>query len=422
MGKRICTVAVVIALVLSMSACGSIFDADYSYSQPYTEGLQDDSALTGIDIKNYAQLKNVLNSMVLGMTSGGELRFNNYDGSVSDDIAAACYEIKSQTPMGAYAVDSLTYNLSRIVSYYTAEVSIVYRRSRDEMSAVDTVNGVSALRSFVRDRICEYSAGFTFRIYSSIVNEQYLEKLIEDIYFSEPFMPMPEPEVSIEGFPNEGVNRIYQVGLTYDGDAELFAERKEVLAERAETICESIEEGDAKAGAIALRCAEYIDSQCMQIEADSTQGDTAYDVIVDGQGNSKGIALAYMSLCSNLGIECVTVRGSLGTLGTEPHYWNIITIDGDHYHVDVSRMRSAGGENAFLISDEDAWGTYMWDHENYPECIGKLSYYDFAEVPATVDNTEPQPDVPGETEGNTGGQLSPSEDQLADPSGVEQLR
>ena len=58
---------------------------------------------------------------------------------------------------------------------------------------------------------------------------------------------------------------------------------------------------------------------------------------MSGRADSEGMALAYKALCDTIGIECTVVEGRLDR--TE-HYWNIVTLEGDSYHVDTSRASS----------------------------------------------------------------------------------
>lgn len=393
MARRAVSILIILALLLTASACGSIYESEYSYSAEYSEDIEDNDEADGVDVKSYAQLKAAITDMVNQAKTEGKLHFGSYNGSVSDDMAAVCYEIKTQTPMGAYAVEELDYELSRIVSYYTAVISIQYKRTEQEIESVVSVNGVSELKSYIVQSVGEHAEKLVLRILSSAVNEEYISGLIHSAYFDDPLISACEPVASISGYPDEGLNRIYEIELDYGMDEAGQAAVKEELSARVEAVYRSISELDA--GTAALSCGEYLSSNCKTVEEVTGMAATAYGALVEGNASSLGMALAYKALCARLGIECFVVEGSLGTLGVEAHFWNIIGLDGNYYHVDVARFNDVGAEKAFLMSDSEAWGDYMWDSDSYPVCDGTLQYGDFtgqppAETGETEENGEPE--------------------------------
>lgn len=386
--KRILLILTALALIFSASGCTSIFASSYSYVTEYSDGEESSGDLAGTEIKNYAQLKNAISEMVSSGQPGGELSFSGYTGSIRDDMAAVCYEAETQNPMGAYAVEELSYEISRIVSYYTAQISISYRRSIEEIRAVVMLNGVSSLKSYITEAVQEHSDKLVLRIFSSTVNEEYIKNIVSDAYLNDPLLSAREPRVGVTGYPSEGVNRIYEIVLDYGMDTQELSELRERLGRRISTICQSVTAQETWRRALEL--AQELSRSFRAADSGEGPSDTVSGALIDGRASSMGAALAYKVLCDELGLECVVVRGRLGTLGTEDHYWNIIGIDGDHYHVDVSRLESAGPESAFLLDDASAWGTYMWDSDSYPVCSGEL---DYSELTAPPEDDGPEPPV-----------------------------
>ncbi len=56
-----------------------------------------------------------------------------------------------------------------------------------------------------------------------------------------------------------------------------------------------------------------------------------YDAMVKGTGVCEGYTKAFQFILNNLGVECKTV-----TSNAMNHAWNVVTIDGAEYHVDVT--------------------------------------------------------------------------------------
>lgn len=60
---------------------------------------------------------------------------------------------------------------------------------------------------------------------------------------------------------------------------------------------------------------------------------TAYGALVNGSAVCEGYAEAFTLILNRLGIESVTITGTLDGVG---HKWNMVNIGGDWYHVDVT--------------------------------------------------------------------------------------
>lgn len=76
---------------------------------------------------------------------------------------------------------------------------------------------------------------------------------------------------------------------------------------------------------------EYVESTIDKL------GDTAYSVLVDGYSICEGYARATQILLDEAGISNYLVIGEAEYEGVlEPHMWNIVTIDGKNYHLDVT--------------------------------------------------------------------------------------
>ncbi len=57
-----------------------------------------------------------------------------------------------------------------------------------------------------------------------------------------------------------------------------------------------------------------------------------YSVLIDGKGNCEGNAKAFSFLCNLIGIENIVIPGKT----VVPHLWNMVKVDGEWYHIDVT--------------------------------------------------------------------------------------
>lgn len=99
--------------------------------------------------------------------------------------------------------------------------------------------------------------------------------------------------------------------------------------------------------------------------------------------NKSGICEAYantFNLLSNLaGLDCDVVTGTMDGVG---HAWNIIKLDGEYYHIDVTSddpIPDKSGRilyNNFNLNDDEISKTHKWDKANTIACSGqKYNYF-----------------------------------------------
>ena len=89
----------------------------------------------------------------------------------------------------------------------------------------------------------------------------------------------------------------------------------------------------------------------------------------------EGFAKAFKFLCDKINLECwvVTGRGS-SSIGSGPHAWNIVKINGYYHHVDVTWDNQYSDSSAIPnygymnLSDEEISKDHTWNRKHYPEC------------------------------------------------------
>lgn len=388
--KKTIILLVVLSMLLCASGCGSAFSAEYYYSEPYVES-GDVGEGSGTDIRNASTLKRAILELIYAGESEAQFRFGSYSGSLMDDLATICLEIKTSTPVGAYAVDDISYDTSRIVSYYTADISIRYKKSAEEISDVENLSGLGELGSHLLSAMDSCSTKTVVQIYSSAASGEYIKNFVEESYYSDPFLVAVKPMVSVSVYPDTGPERIYEIYLRYDTLPEQLRKMETEMLNQAEWIAASINEEEPLY--MALRLAERLAEHCSGEEPPSAWANTAYGALVEGSNDSYGMAMAYAAVCSKLGVPCMVVRGENRTEGGTGCAWNIIELEGEYYHVDPSRF-GADAASAFLLSDEDIWGEYDWDRESYPVCEGSLGPETVFEIPVA----QPEETPPAESE------------------------
>ncbi|MBR2176769.1 MAG: hypothetical protein IJ861_07485 [Clostridia bacterium] len=83
---------------------------------------------------------------------------------------------------------------------------------------------------------------------------------------------------------------------------------------------------------------DYIFQNCIYNEADLLSG-SVYGTLINHKGRCEGFSKSFMWCMRELGIECLTVSGTQNwdyTALYPNHSWNIVKINGDYYHLDVT--------------------------------------------------------------------------------------
>lgn len=355
MKKGFC--ALLAAALLLQSGCSMLSTEYYSVREYSEEATADTEELSG-SISNYNALRRAITLMVQRHEESGKLTFSGYDGTVSDDIAVACWEVKSDSALGAYAVDYMSYDISLIVSYYEAEIFINYRRTAEQVASIQTVGGVSQLREAIHAAVRELSPTLTVKMNTAGLTTAEIQQMTSEIYYDNPLMTIIEPTVTASVYPESGLERIFELSFDYGRESEQLREMKEKLMTCVGGLSFPVFGTDKEE--LVLGLAEALRQNCRMLDHSRTTIDsTAYGAAVNGAADSEGAALAFMCLCMAKNIDCVVVEGRLDK---EPHFWNIVTIGNVSRHIDVS-------QEAMLFSDADILERYWWDTDDYPACV-----------------------------------------------------
>ena len=388
MKRALAAILISAALLAPLSGCASIFDKEYVSVTDFPESTGSPISDGARSVKNYLDLKLAINSLVSMHEESGTLDFSNYNGSnISDDLAAAAKEVSTETALSDYAVDYISYDLDRSVMYYEAEVYIYYRRTAEEVEAVVSESTVTGLRDAISEALNELQTELVVMVSAAGASEDEVAGYVTAAYLESPLSCVIRPKAEVTMYSGGGLQRIYEIVLDYGEDTETLEEMKSGLEEELTALAERVTAQGAPHR--ALQAATVLMKTCLHDEeADSS----LWAALHEGRADSEGMAVAYKALCDAVGVECEVVTGRLDRA---EHYWNIVTVDGESYHVDVSLAREQGFAGTFFISDAEMWGRYWWDNEDYPQCEGSLSYSALVKEPKPEETpgTSPSPEV-----------------------------
>jgi len=383
MFRKTVTLILLLAAILVFTGCASMLDGEYTAVTKHQESSEmpgDNNSVRAIS--TYDELQRALSGFVSEHTRTGLLRFYDYDGELEDDLELACLEISRNTPLGAYAVDYMSSSLTRIVSYYEAEISINYKRAKSQIDDIVTAVSKEAFNIALYNTLKDFDSALVVSTDVITITEESIREFIEKSYYENPLDIVVIPTTTIEMFPDNADKRIVEITHNYEYSVRNLETMKTAFSDRIKEVAQEIEVVDTGTALLELcnavcEITEYDGSSAGSIEYNrQNRLFTAYGVFVDELALGEGYAMAYKALCDLLDLECYVV---IGRLNDVMHAWNIVELEGDYYHVDVSMCDENGIEAAFLKSDSDIRNEYWWDTENYNKCDGLLTYFDISE-------------------------------------------
>ena len=341
------------------------------------------------EVSNYDELKAALLELVMQHIESGQILYYSFDDDVQDDIDRATDEIMSKDPIGAYAVMGITSLSTKIVTYFEIDVSIMYEHSKQQVDSIVAVSNPRYLRTELQSVMSDYRDEVLIRTELQGITADDMVAYVKATYYDNPRNIVMMPVTAVEIFPSEGTDKIYELRFAYSQQTEFFLQYGASLSGAVRQYA-AVAGGDNDAE-ILLSLAEKLIGACVYdagtanvISEHGTQNfaATAYGALVIGNAVGEGFAMAYKALCEELGIECVVI---LGYLDGMIHAWNIVSLYGDSYHIDVSMCAENGLETAFLKTDAEFIERYQWDFENTVNCDGELTYEEVAGIEPEIE-------------------------------------
>lgn len=355
--KRIKIMAIPVCLCLLLSGCMNWMDGNYSSVNPHQQQEQQGSDQI-ISVETSAQLRDALVELVETASESALISVAQMDQtSVSVYMDTAVQYVLEENPIGAYAVDSITYEQGTNAGQPALSVSITYNHNRAEILRITQVRGAEEMRSQIADALDNCSSGVVMLVED--YDETDFIQLVEDYADENPDSVMETPQVRVSTFPETGSSRVVELIFTYQSSREVLRS----MQSRVTPLFASAElyvRGDGSDNEkYSLLYAFLMERTEYEIETSITP---SYSLLLHGVGDSKAFAIVFSAMCRRAGLECLVVSG---TSNGESLFWNIICDDGIYYHVDLLSSSRAG---EFQERTDDEMRGYVWDYSAYPAC------------------------------------------------------
>ena len=335
MKKRL--LALILCLPLALSGCAAMLERGHETVTTHVEYAvtEDDSVLRA---ENYSGLVNAMLYFINGHRREGTIRLYNYTGDVEADLANARNEVMYDDPLGAFSVRALSYEVTRILTYYEVELQVVYSRTAQEVQSLREVTALSGVRQEL-GRLVNEQRGSTVFLASYFSGDQaLLDDLLDLACFSAPALYHHHSVSSktVAFYPETGTRRVVSVKLSWGRNLDTVAREERDYAQQLEAAAASLLEASppSREGYTVEELAAIVRSASGGWEPDGSN--LALDVLSGQAVSDFGLLMAMEYLCQQCSIEVQPVNGSSGL-------WLIVAGEDGYRHLLPQGLRPAGG-------------------------------------------------------------------------------
>ena len=287
-----------LALAAALALCAGCGSSGEYYSEtPHVSSAETESRFNFDDgVGNYYALQTAVLSMISAGRESNTIPVSNYEGSLEEDLAHITQEITTQNPLGCFAVASLMFDQTRVLTYQELSITIQYKRTPQEIAAV---RDAPSRQDFER-RLSELLSGFGKQAFYSVTTlEDSKEDLYDHLYkcwYALADTAYGLKSVNIATYPENGTKRIIEVNLDWTDDKDTLIRQSKEVEARAAEICKDFT-GDTTYERLSF-VERYIsenvqyDDKAMRVVAETggaqprTSTYTAYGALVEGRAHS----------------------------------------------------------------------------------------------------------------------------------------
>lgn len=347
---------IILAACLLLSGCSTWMDGSHVTVTDHQE-QQFSSQTSSLAASDYEELLAVLEQMVESGTENGVINVAEYDQDQLElGIKRAVNFVSKQFPLGAYAVETLNYEIGNSGGHAAISVTITYIHGRSEIRRIQIADDMEAAQERIAEALESCSEGVVLLV------EEYkqmdLVQMVEDFAVEHPEIVMETPQVAVGVYPETGVKRVMEIKFTYQTSRDVLRQMQSQVQRVFASSAYYIDSESGEAQKYTQLYSFLMERFDYTVETSITP---SYSLLIHGVGDSKAIAMAYAGMCRQVGLESQIVSG---TRAGEPWYWNLIRCDGAYLHVDLLRCDETG---VFECLTDDQMNGYVWDYSAYPE-------------------------------------------------------
>lgn len=304
---------------------------------------------------NYLQLRTALEEMVDSGVENAVINVAAYrEDLMEEGITNAVLHTKQRYPLGAYAVEEITYEIGTSGGVPAVLVNISYIHGRSEIRTIKTANDMTGVKELVTEAMdqCSNSVVVLVKLYEATD----LQQLVEDHMRSNPDIIMEQPQVAVGVYPETGSSRIVEVKFTYETSRDSLR----LMQQQVRRIFASAQLYINSDASTVQKCAQLYTFLMERFDYTMQTSITPfYSLLSHGVGDQEAFATVYAAMCNQAGLDCSVVSG---TRNGKSWYWNIVQENGVNYHIDLLSCSETGG---FRWLTDDQMEDYVWDYTAY---------------------------------------------------------
>lgn len=382
-------------LILSMLLSGCAWlDGSYVHVTPHQAGGGGNQG-EALSAENYSELLGILKDMVAAGKNDCVIYTGDFDGdAMNRGLKMAGDYIRVTDPIGAYAVEDITFEQGASSGKPAVAVSITYRRTSAEIQRILRLTDMDAAQPLVQKALQNCDSRLVMLI------EEYrqtdFDQLVQNLALAYPESVMETPQ-TVETVYGKGSSRVVELSFTYENSRDNLRQMQTQVRPVFDSAALYVSGDGADSQKFGQLYAFLMERFEYKLETSITP---AYSLLRHGVGDSRAFATVYAAMCRMAGLECRIVTG---TRQGEPWTWNLVWDNGKPYHVDLLACSAAGAYRE--RTDEEMQG-YVWDYSAYPESVRS--------VQETVENP-PDQTAAEETEGAAQVPVSTDQGQRSAP-------
>lgn len=352
---KIRMIALLAVFSLLLGGC-SWMDGSYVSVTPHQE--QAGTIRTdNLTVSNYEELLNIMEEVVSKGMESCIINVVNYEQDYLDlNVANAVQRIQKVYPVGAYAVESVEYEIGSNTGKTAIALDIAYRHSRNEIRNIQKAKDMEIARKFVGQALESYDTMLVMEL--ELYEEMDYDQVVRDYAAAHPQNVMEVPQVTWEVY-GIGTSRVVELTFFYQTSRDALRTMQTQVQPVFDSAVLYVSGEGAQAQKYAQLYAFLMERFDYKVETSITP---AYSLLRHGVGDSRAFATVYAAMCGDAGLNCMVVTG---TRDGDPWTWNIICEEEFFWHVDLLRCNEAGQFTKKLDADMEG---YVWDYSAYPQC------------------------------------------------------
>lgn len=351
MNRRLAALFLVLSLLLG--GCGWL-DGSYVHVTPHQQNEVDGQGDTALTAENYSDLLDILEAMVeSGKTSGVIYVRESGNDAVSRQLRMASDYITVSFPLGAYAVEEITFEQGSSNTKPAIAVTIAYRHTPGEIRRIPYISDMDGARSAVQKSLQNCDSRLVMRIdrYSPMDFDQLVQNLAAQ--YPETVMEVPQ---TVETLYGSGDSRVVELSFSYENSRDDLRQMQSQVRPVFDSAVLYVSGDGADSQKFSQLYGFLMERYDYKLESSITP---TYSLLRHGVGDSRAFATVYVAMCRMAGLKCEVITG---TRHGEPWTWNLVWDGEKPYHVDLLACASADGYRQ--RTDAEMHG-YVWDYSAY---------------------------------------------------------